>query len=239
MLIRVIAMTLVTMLAGLLMPMAAHAAAQIVIWPAQFSYGTPSGTFTWNSTAIGLRLDQAIAPFSAVGTSFYYGSISNLTFAGGSLSGYSGQTLAGDLSLRLGMSAGPLGLTGYAGYGGSVLNASGPAASDRIVLTTLGFRVGAEAKIPLTSGLALRGSWTALTGLNSQANFSLSTPPTAASQSGTGSGSEYEVAVLFSPISQTSILAGYRAGTYQTAWSGSGTTTTRYDGFFVGLEIRF
>lgn len=239
MLNRIITMTLVTMLASLLVPVGAHAAAQIVVWPAQFSYGTPSGTFAWNSTAFGLRLDQSIAPFVAIGTTFFYGPVSNLSFAGSSLSGYSGQTLAGDLSLRLGMSAGPLGLTGYAGYGGFGLNATGPAANDRIVLTTLGFRVGAEAKVPLTRGLDLRGSWTALTGLNSQAAVSLSSPPTAAQSSGTGSGSEYQLAVLFSPVPLTTIFAGYRAGASQTAWSGSGTTSTTYNGIFAGFEIRF
>ncbi|HET6781843.1 MAG TPA: hypothetical protein VFH67_07085 [bacterium] len=231
-----IVVLVVAVFTGLLMP---AQAAQVMIWPSQFSYGTPAGTFTWNSTAIGLRLDQPIGPFLALGTTLYYGPISNFSFAGSSLSGYSGQTLAGDISLRMGVSAGPLGLTAYAGYGGFGLNASGPSAPDRVVLSSLGFRTGTEAKVPLAPALSLQGSWTFQTGVNSSANISLSSPFTAAQHSGVGSGSEYQLVVVFSPLPRTGFFAGYRGGSHQNNWSGGGTTTTSYSGPFAGFEIRF
>src|SRR2546430_17102900 len=41
----------------------ARAAMQFTLWPAQFSYGTPSGTFAWNSTMFGFRFDEPLGPF--------------------------------------------------------------------------------------------------------------------------------------------------------------------------------
>jgi hypothetical protein len=217
----------------------AQAATDFAVWPAQFSYGTPSGPLTWDSTVYGLRFDSNILPHFGYGTDLYFGSVSNLALGGSGLSGFGGQTVAGDLTLRLGGSLGSLDLTAYGGYEALALNATGPTAADRILLLTSGPSLGAEAKLHLFRGLALRGGITYLPSLNSSANLSFSSPPSTAQFSGTGNGTEYEVDLSYSVIPAVSVFAGYRAGNYQTSWSGSGSTTTSFSGWLFGLESRF
>ncbi len=235
----VLALSLTVALVALPLQRQAQAATEVVVWPAQFSYGTPSGAVTWNTTAFGLRYRTTMVPFVGFGTTIYYGGVSNLALGGTSLSGFSGQTIGGDVSLHFGTSVGRVGVTAYGGYQALALNANGPAATDRVALLTSGIRLGAEARVALSRGLTLRGSVTTLQGLNSYANFTLSSPPTAASFSGTGNGTDYELALSYSLVPFTNTFIGYRAGSYQTNWSGAGSTTTSFNGVLVGLESSF
>ncbi|HEX4840604.1 MAG TPA: hypothetical protein VFV60_00390, partial [bacterium] len=57
---------------------------------------------------------------------------------------------------------------------------------------------------------------------------------------GSGTGNEYEVALVLSPVPTTSIYAGYRSGTQQITWSGAGgNTTNTFSGWMVGVDLRF
>ncbi len=234
-----LALTLAVALVPLPLQSQAQAASEFVVWPARFSYGTPSGALTWDTTVYGLRNTSTILPYFGFGTSLYYGSVSNLALGGSGLNGFTGQTIAGDFSLRLGASVGRVDLAAYGGYEALALNANGPTATDRILLLTSGIRAGAEAKLHLPYGFALKGSFTTLPALNSSENLSFSSPPTAAQFNGTGSGTEYEVDLSYSFIPDISAFVGYRGGTYQTNWSGSGSTTTTFNGYVFGLEARF
>jgi hypothetical protein len=193
----------------------------------------------WNSTMYGLRFDSGILPHFGFVTDLYFGSISNPTLGGSGLSGFSGQTVAGDFGLRLGGSVGRLDMAVFGGYEGLALNATGPTAADRILLLTSGLDVGADIKLHVVRGLAVRGSFTYLPSLNSSANFSFSSPPSNAQFNGTGNGTEYEVDLSYSFIPQLSLFGGYRSASYQTAWSGSTSTATTFSGYIFGLETRF
>lgn len=214
----------------------AQAATQFSLWPAEFSYGTPSGTFTWNSTMFGLHFGQPLGPFVGFDTNLRYGSVSNLNF-GGSLSGYSGSTLVADSVLRVGLRAGTLGIAAFGGYGGIFFNASDPATSGSVVLQSLGSRLGVEATLAMAPGLTLRGNYTVITSLTARADIAV--PPTAAQWNGSGTGSEYEIALLFSPVPVTTVFAGYRGGTQSISWSGDGTTPTTFNGWVAGVELHF
>jgi hypothetical protein len=216
----------------------AQAATEFVVWPAQYSYGTPSGAFTWNSTVLGLRFTNRIAPHFGFGAGLYYGSVANLALAGSGLGGFTGSTLAGDLSLRFGTSIGLLDLGAYGGYQAFGMAANGSTPSDRILLQTSGLRTGADIRFHLASGLVLRGGVTILPSLNSSENLSLSSPPTAAQFNGTGNGTEYELGLGYS-LTDFSAFVGYRSGNYQTNWSGDGSTSTTFSGYVFSLESRF
>jgi hypothetical protein len=238
---RTIVVALTLAAAMILFPLHSQslAATEFVVWPAQFSYGTPSGAVTWNSTVYGLRYDSNILPNFGFVTDLYFGSISNPALGGSALNSFSGQTVAGDLGLRLSGSLGPLDLAARGGYEGLALNATGPTAVDRVLLVTSGLDVGADVKLHLVSGLALRGSFTYLPSLNNSANLSFSSPPSTAQFNGTGNGTEYEVDLSYSFIPQFSVFGGYRAGSYQMMWSGSGSTTATFSGYVFGLDTRF
>jgi hypothetical protein len=229
----------VVMLASLLMlPAGARAATQVFMWPSQFSYGTPSGTFGWNATNLGVRFGPALGPVE-FGTMLYYGPLSNVSFAGSPLSGYGGQVVGGETGLRLGLGAGPIGLGAFAGYGGFVFNARGPVASDVVLLSSLGFRLGFDARMTVAPGVSLRGSWTALSGLSNRADIAMSSPAIAAQHTGSGSGSEFNVGVTFSPLPLVTAFAEYRSGTFLTNWSGGTLTSSSYSGYFLGVQFRF
>jgi hypothetical protein len=215
-----------------------QAATEFVVWPAQYSYGTPSGAFTWNSTVLGLRFGSPLAPHLGFGAGLYYGSISNLALGGSGLNGFTGSSLAGDLSLRLGTNVGLMDLGVFGGYQAFGLTANGSTPSDRVLLQTSGVRTGADIKVRLPNGLALRGAVTFLPSLNSSENMSLSSPPTVAQFNGTGSGTEYEVGVGYS-LPHFSLFVGYRSGNYQTNWSGDGSSPTTFSGYVFSLESRF
>lgn len=229
---------ILTLASVLMISATAQGGTKVFIWPSNFSYGTPSGTFAWNSTPFGFRFDQGFGPVG-FGTMLFYGPISNFSFAGTGLPGYTGQVVGGETGLRFALGAGPLGIGASAGYGGFVLNARGPVASDAVLLSSLGFRLGVDARAAIAPGVTLHGSWTTLSGLNSRADMSLSSPPVAAQHTGTGNGSEYNIGVSFSPVPLVSVFADYRSATFQNTWSGGGTTTTSYSGYFLGVEFRF
>ena len=67
----------------------ADAAMQFTLWPAEFSYGTPSGTFAWNSTLFGFRFDEPLGPFVSLRSDLRYGAVANPSFTATSMSGYS------------------------------------------------------------------------------------------------------------------------------------------------------
>src|SRR2546425_4641899 len=96
----------------------ADAAAQFTLWPAGFSYGTPSGTFSWNSTLFGFRFDEPLGPFVSLRSDLRYGAVANPSFTMGSMSGYSGSTWIADSAFRVGLRTGPVGFAAYGGYGG-------------------------------------------------------------------------------------------------------------------------
>src|SRR2546428_10716077 len=98
----------------------ADAAAQFTLWPAEFSYGTPSGTFAWNSTMFGFRFDEPLGPFVSLRSDLRYGAVANPSFTGGSMSGYSGSTWIADSVVRVGLRTGPIGLAAFGGVGGVV-----------------------------------------------------------------------------------------------------------------------
>ena len=216
----------------------ARAAMQLTLWPAQFSYGTPSGDFAWNSTMFGFRFDEPLGPFVSLRTDLRYGAVANPSFTGGNISGYSGSTWLADSVVRVGLRTGPIGLAAFGGYGGLFFNANGPSASDRVVLRALASRLGLETTVATSSGLTLRGSYAWITSLN--ANADLSVPPLLpASHVGTGSGSEYEIMLQYSPVPLTSVFGGYRGGSSQISWSGGGTTSSTFQGYLVGVELHF
>lgn len=224
---------------GLTRPVAA--AAQFTIWPANYTYGTPSGQFTWTATTYGVTFAQSLAPFTSLRTNLAYGPTSNVTFGGSGLSGYSGGVLLADTALRVGLQTGPVGLAVYGGYGGLFFNATGSTAADRVVLQSAGTRLGVEANMSPAPGVVLRGSYTMTTGLTTSANFSISNPPPGVTGNfaGSGTGNEYEVALVLSPVPTTSVYAGYRSGTQQITWSGGGNTTNTFNGWLVGVDLRF
>lgn len=216
----------------------AQAAVEFVIWPEQYSYGSPSGAFTWNSTILGLRFTNPIAPHLGFGAGLYYGSVANLALAGSGLTGFSGNTLAGDLSLRFAASVGRMDLAAFGGYQAFGLAATGSTPADRILLQTSGFRTGADVRFHLNGGLVLRGGVTILPSLNSTENLALSSPPTAAQFNGTGNGTEYEVGLGYSVVNFSAFIS-YRSGNYQTSWAGDGSTSTTFSGPVFSLETRF
>ena len=218
----------------------ARAAMQFTLWPAQFSYGTPSGTFAWNSTMFGFRFDEPLGPFVSLRSDLRYGSLANPSFTATSISGYSGSTWIADSAFRVGLRTGPIGFAAYGGYGGLFFNANGPAPSDNVVLRNLSSRLGVEATVATSRGLTLRGSYTWITSLNANADISMSGPPAVpASWSGTGGGSEYEITLQYSPVPVTTVFAGYRGGSSQISWSGAGTTNSTFQGYLVGVELHF
>ncbi|MDQ7820776.1 MAG: hypothetical protein QN173_08450 [Armatimonadota bacterium] len=217
----------------------AHAATQVSVWPATLSFGTPGGEFAWTSTVLGLRFDQGLAPMVGLRTTLQYGPVSGLTFGGASLSGYSGQTLAGEALLRVGLGAGRVGVGGFAGYGGYVLHASGPSASDRILLQDLGVRVGVDLALAVAPALSLRATYALSPSVNVQADYALSSPPASGQFTGTGSGSDLEAVLVFSPVPRTAVFAGYRSVTRQVSWTGGPDTTSSFTGWVVGLTLSF
>src|SRR2546428_7662790 len=112
----------------------ADAAAQFTLWPAEFSYGTPSGTFAWNSTLFGFRFDEPLGPFVSLRSDLRYGAVANPSFTATSMSGYSGSTWIADTAFRVGLRTGPVGFAAYGGYGGLFVNATRPSPSDDSVL---------------------------------------------------------------------------------------------------------
>lgn len=218
----------------------AAAAAQFTIWPANYSYGTPPGQFTWSATTYALAFEQSLAPFTSLRTNLAYGPTSSVNFNGSALSGYSGGVLLADAALRVGLQTGPLGLTAFGGYGGLFFNATGSTASDRVVLQSAGTRIGVEANVAPAPGVVLRGSYTVTTGLTTNANLSISNPVVTGSFTGSGTGNEYEVDLVLSPVPMTSMYAGYRSGSQQITWSGGGgNTTNTFSGWLVGVDLRF
>lgn len=218
----------------------ARAAMQFTLWPAQFSYGTPSGDFAWNSTMFGFRFDEPLGPFVSLRTDLRYGSVANPSFTGGNISGYTGSTWIADSLVRVGLGAGPVGVAAYGGYGGLFVNASGSSSSDRVVLRNLASRLGLEAAVTTSRGLTVRGNYSWITSLNANADISVTAPlPVAASWSGSGSGTEYEIMLQYSPVPLTTAFAGYRGGSSQISWSGGGTSSSTFGGYLVGVELHF
>jgi hypothetical protein len=173
-------------------------------------------------------------------TNLAYGPTNTVNFNGSALSGYSGGVLLADAALRVGLQTGPLGLTAFGGYGGLFFNATGSTASDRVVLQSAGTRIGVEANVAPAPGVSLRGSYTMTTGLTTNANISISNPVVTGTFTGSGTGNEYEVALVLSPVPMTSMYAGYRSGTQQVTWSGGGgNTTNTFSGWMVGVDLRF
>src|SRR2546428_9660876 len=115
----------------------ADAAAQFTLWPAEFSYGTPSGTFSWNSTLFGFRFDEPLGPFVSLRTDLRYGAVANPSFTTGSMSGYSGSTWIADTTFRVGLRTGPVGFAAYGGYGGPFFLAPRPSAPAHAVLSNI------------------------------------------------------------------------------------------------------
>jgi hypothetical protein len=225
-------------LLGLASP--AVAAAQFTIWPANYTYGTPPGQFAWSATTYAIGFEQSLAPFTSLRTNLAYGPTNTVNFNGSALSGYSGGVLLADAALRVGLQTGPLGLTAFGGYGGLFFNATGSTASDRVVLQSAGTRIGVEANVAPAPGVSLRGSYTMTTGLTTNANISISNPVVTGTFTGSGTGNEYEVALVLSPVPMTSMYAGYRSGTQQVTWSGGGgNTTNTFSGWMVGVDLRF
>src|SRR3989442_3888467 len=107
----------------------ADAAMQFTLWPAEFSYGTPSGTFAWNSTLFGFRFDEPLGPFVSLRSDLRYGAVANPSFTATSMSGYSGSTWIADTAFRVGLRTGPVGFAAYGGYGGGFFYPQSPPAS--------------------------------------------------------------------------------------------------------------
>ncbi len=228
-------------LAVLMPARTAAAATQLSIWPADYTYGTPAGQFAWSATSYGIGFEQSLGPFVSLQTRLAYGPITNLNFRGSALSGYTGSVLLADSALRVGLSAGPVALAAFGGYGGLFFNATGPTAPDRVLLLSSGARLGVEASVAPAPGILLRGTYTVATALTTNANVSVSAPlpAVAATYNGTGNGNEYEIALVLSPVPLTSVYAGYRSGTQQISWTGGGNTTNTFSGWIVGMELRF
>src|SRR2546428_2322831 len=105
----------------------ADAAAQFTLWPAEFSYGTPLGTFAWNSTLFGFRFDEPLGPFVSLRSDLRYGAVANPSFTATTMSGYTGSTWIADTAFRVGLRTGPVGFAAYGGYGGGLLSTQKPA----------------------------------------------------------------------------------------------------------------
>jgi hypothetical protein len=217
----------------------ARAATQISVWPATLSFGTPGGEFAWTSTVAGLRFEQGLAPMVGLRTTLQYGPVTGLTFAGSSLTGYGGQTLAVDALLRVGVGAGPVSVGGFGGYGGYILNATGPSATDRVVLQDLGVRVGVDLAVALAPALSLRATYAVSPSVNVRADYSISSPPASGQFTGTGSGSDLEAVLVFSPVPRTAVFAGYRSVARQVSWAGGPDTTSAFTGWVAGLSLSF
>ncbi|HEU5299381.1 MAG TPA: hypothetical protein VFW08_07795 [bacterium] len=227
---------LVTMLA---IPPVTRAGTQVFLAPSQFTFATPSGTFNWSATSIGGRFGPSLGPLE-FGTMLSYAPVNSLSFMGSPLSGYSGQMFAGEIGPRFALGFGPIGVGASAGYGGFVLNARGPAASDAVLLSSLGFRLGVDARLTVAPTLSVRAGWTALTGLSTRADFSVSAPVAVVAQhAGSGSGSEFSIGVSFAPLPLVAAYAEYRSGTFFTGWSGGGSTSSSYSGYVLGVQVRF
>lgn len=236
--IRAVVLVAALVMIGMV-PDPSDAATQFTIWPAEFAYGTPTGTFAWNSTMFGFRFDQTMAPLVSLQTDVRYGSVANLSFGGGSLAGATGSTILADSMLRVGLRTGAFGLAAFGGYGGLLVNASGPSSSDNMALQSQGSRLGVEV-VASASRAVLRGSYTMIPSMTARADFALPSLLVPAQQySGSGSGNEYEVTLFLSPTPVTAIFAGYRGGTYQINWSGGGATSTTFNGFVAGVELHF
>ncbi len=234
----VIGLVVVALVIGLVPAGTGEAATQFSVWPAEFSYGVPGGSFTWTSTMFGLRFGQPLGPFVGLDTTLRYGAVANLDFPGASLSSYSGSTLVADSVLRVGLRAGTFSVAGFGGYGGLFMDAT--SASNSIVLQSLGTRLGVEASLAVSHGLVLRGNYTIIPSLTARADIANSSPPPAPNQyTGSGTGSEYEIALVYSPLPVTTVYAGYRGGTQSISWSGFGTTSTTFNGFVAGIELHF
>src|SRR2546428_3974827 len=130
----------------------ARAAMQFTLWPAQFSYGTPSGTFAWNSTMFGFRFDEPLGPFVSLRSDLRYGGLANPSFTATSISGYSGSTWIADSAFRVGLRTGPIGFAAYGGYGGPLFNTTRPAPSGNAVPRNLSRRAGVGATGPTSRG---------------------------------------------------------------------------------------
>src|SRR3989442_5076188 len=146
----------------------ADAAMQFTLWPAGFSYGTPSGTFAWNSTMFGFRFDEPLGPFVSLRSDLRYGSLANPSFTATSISGYSGSTWIADSAFRVGLRTGPIGFAAYGGYGGLFFNATGPAPSDNRVLPKPFSPVGGAGTVATSWGRTPPVSHPALTPLKWQ-----------------------------------------------------------------------
>src|SRR2546422_1042849 len=112
----------------------ADAAAQFTLWPAEFSYGTPLGTFAWNSTLFGFRFDEPLGPFESLRSDLRNGAVANPSFTATTMSGYTGSTWIADTAFRVGLRTGPVGFAAYGGYGGLFVNAPGPPPSGNVLL---------------------------------------------------------------------------------------------------------
>lgn len=223
---------------ALAVPSAARGATQFFLSPSQVTFATPSGAFTWNATSIGARFGPQLGPVE-FGTMLSYAPVGGLSFAGSPLSGYSGQMLAGEIGPRFGLGFGPIGVGASLGYGGFVMSGRGPAASDGVLFSSLGFRLGLDARVTIAPTLSLRTGWTALSGLSTRADISLSSPGLAAQHAGSGSGSEFTIGLAFTPLPLVAAYAEYRSGSFFTNWSGAGPTSSSYRGYVLGVQMRF
>src|SRR2546428_6895928 len=138
----------------------ARAAMQFTLWPAQFSYGTPSGTFAWNSTMFGFRFDEPLGPFVSLRSDLRYGGLANPSFTATSISGYSGSTWIADSAFRVGLRTGPIGFAAYGGYGGPFFHPNGPGPSDNLLPRNPSSRPGWEATVATSHALILPCSCT-------------------------------------------------------------------------------
>src|SRR3989442_15859497 len=136
----------------------ADAAMQFTLWPAEFSYGTPSGTFAWNSTLFGFRFDEPLGPFVSLRSDLRYGAVANPSFTATSMSGYSGSTWIADTAFRVGLRTGPVGFAAYGGYGGAFFNATRPSAPGHIVPRDPSSRLGGDGAVPRCGARGVGGA---------------------------------------------------------------------------------
>src|SRR2546422_6320449 len=141
----------------------ARAAMQFTLWAAQFSYGTPSGTFAWNSTMFGFRFDEPLGPFVSLRSDLRYGSLANPSFTATSISGYSGSTWIADTAFRVGLRTGPVGFAAYGGYGGVFFYAKSPSAAGKVVFCNLFRPLGGGGTGGASRGVGLGGGCTLVT----------------------------------------------------------------------------
>src|SRR2546427_1886024 len=149
----------------------ADAAAQFTLWPAEFSYGTPSGTFAWNSTLFGFRFDEPLGPFVSLRTDLRYGAVANPSFTATSMSGYTGSTWIADTAFRVGLRTGPVGFAAYGGYGGVFFYPQRPSAPDKLRFRQPSRRVGGGGTGAPPGGGVLRGGDTWITSPDANAHF--------------------------------------------------------------------